>query len=78
MDPHDLAVVAAAISADALGRDPGEEFDVAMPEAPTIGGRPADATIVASILADGLRRDGVEILQRADGTWRCRRLPPTA
>ena len=69
----DLAAAVGRITADAAGHDPGDEFTVLLPPEATLGGRRADRSIVESIVADGLRRDGIEILSRDGDTWRCRR-----
>jgi hypothetical protein len=72
-DDADLVATVGRITADAAARDPGVEFAVDLPSHATLGGRPADRLIVESIIADGLRRDGIEILARDGDTWRCRR-----
>jgi hypothetical protein len=69
----DLVGVAARIATDAASREPGVDFWVSVPSVATLGGRPADRAIVESILADGLRRDGIRIVERQADTWRCRR-----
>jgi len=73
-DDADLVTVAARIAADAASSEPGMEFWVSVPADATLSGRPADRAIVESIVADGLRRDGIEIIERHGDAWRCRRV----
>jgi hypothetical protein len=73
-DDADLVIVAARIATDAASQEPGVDFWVSVPAVATLGGRPADRAIVESIVADGLRRDGIQILERQGDTWRCRRV----
>jgi hypothetical protein len=72
-DDSELASSLTDIAADVATREPGEEFAVPLPTLATLGGRPADRAIVESIVADSLRRDGIEIIERSGDTWRCRR-----
>jgi hypothetical protein len=72
-DDRDLATALSLITADARARRPGAEFVVTIPVVATLGGRPADRAIVESIVADSLRRDGIDIIERSDDGWRCRR-----
>jgi hypothetical protein len=73
VDDLNLASSLAAIAADVAAREPGEAFAVSLPVLATLGGRTADRAIVESIVADSLRRDGIEIVERSGDTWRCRR-----
>jgi hypothetical protein len=73
VEDTDLATAMARIATDAAAHEPGVEFTVPIPVVATLGGRSADRAIVESIVADGLRRDGVEILERTGDRWRCRR-----
>jgi hypothetical protein len=70
---RDARQVVAAIRAEALAHGPGEPFEVAVPADTTVGGRPADPGLVARLVADDLRRSGVEV-DAADGdaVLRCR------
>jgi hypothetical protein len=72
-DDADLVATVGRITAAAAEQDPGAEFTVDLPTHATLGGRAADRSIVESIIADGLRRDGIEILDRHGDSWRCRR-----
>jgi hypothetical protein len=69
----DLVTAAARIATEATSQPAGAQFTVDIPVLATLGGRPAERAIVESILADGLRRDGIEILERDGDHWRCRR-----
>jgi hypothetical protein len=69
----DLAMAVADIAAGAAAQEPGAHFEVTLPVGATIGGRPAEAAIVETIVADGLRRDGIEIVGRDGVVWRCRK-----
>jgi hypothetical protein len=73
LDQTDLASAVARIAAQAADQDLGTAFTVSLPVGATIGGRPADRAIIESIVADGLRRDGVEIVERTGDAWQCRR-----
>ncbi len=71
----DLARAVARIANDAAARSTGDVFTVTVPLEATLGGRAPDRMIVEQIVADGLRRDGIEILERDGAEWRCRRAP---
>jgi hypothetical protein len=55
---------------------PGDEFALELPPDVTLGGRPADATLVSRLVADDLRRSGIEVIGVVEGegtALRCRR-----
>jgi hypothetical protein len=70
----DVAVALAAVRDEVASHAPGEQFVVDLPTGVTLGGRPAERALVARLVADDLRRSGVEVVDPGDGTsLRCRR-----
>ena len=66
-DPLALETVVAAL--EELGRTlpPDGTATVDVPDAPTVDGRAAPAEVVDMLLADAVRRSGLQVVSRADG-----------
>lgn len=67
IDPKDISVVIAALHDQLESAPPapgGSPLEMPIPEA-TIGGRPAEPRIVAALITDDLRRNGIDASVKA-------------
>jgi hypothetical protein len=76
-DPSTVEWLVRRVGALATELEPGSSATIEVPEAPTLGGRPAPPGLVGQLLDDALHRGGLEggLAGRADGSTvlECRR-----